>query len=84
MHITKRIIKRLSPYLILLDKIILELTRKMDKEKESIEEDIEDGNREEGFMNNDKEPKTKKKKDFVGELKNERWSGIIKLDDYDG
>jgi hypothetical protein len=56
----------------------------MDKEKESIEEDIEDGNREEGFMNNDKEPKTKKKKDFVGELKNERWSGIIKLDDYDG
>jgi hypothetical protein len=32
-------------------------------------------------MKNDKESKKKKKKDFVGELKNELWSGVIKLDD---
>jgi hypothetical protein len=82
--ITKRIIKRLIPYMILIDKIIQELERKMDKERDNLDEDIEDDNQKEGFMKNDKESKTKKKKDFVGELKNERWSGIIKLDDYDG
>jgi hypothetical protein len=39
--------------------------------------------KEDGFMKNDKESKKKKKKDFVGELKNELWSGVIKLDDCD-
>jgi hypothetical protein len=40
-------------------------------------------NKEDGFMKNDKESKKKKKKDFVGDLKNELWSGVIKLDNCD-
>jgi hypothetical protein len=80
-NITKRIIKRLSPYLILLDKIIQDLERKMDKAKGDDEENMDDMNNHEGFMKNDKDSKKKKKKDFVGELKNELWSGVIKLDD---
>jgi hypothetical protein len=42
--ITKRIIKRPLPYLILIDKIIQDLERKMDKEQENIDEDMGDDN----------------------------------------
>jgi predicted transcriptional regulator len=56
MYITKRIIQRLPPYLIQIDKIIQDLERKMDKESDNLDEDIGDDNQKEGFMNNDKKP----------------------------
>jgi hypothetical protein len=74
---------RFSPYLIVGDRIIKDQEKKMDKVRDDEEEDIGDASRDEGSKKKEKESKKKKKKDFIADLKNELWSGVIKLADCD-
>jgi hypothetical protein len=42
--------------LIVIDKKVEDIANKMDKERDDIEEDIDNENKDQGFMNNDKKP----------------------------